>query len=151
MLPNSLVKNHKYFVTFPSLVTVAMKGLGYFNKNLSIRLCALMKIFPISSPVKEADVSMKAPTLASIKALSSWGFFRIFLSFVRTIQPRLPTSVSHTVSGASSRKWSEWILTRKPAFERILGTVLLPNARSMKKIGGSGCMPLPADCFFDFF
>ena len=116
-----------------------MKGLGYLVKNFNIRLRARTKISPISSPFKLPEVSMNAATPALSRALRSRWRLLICTSLVRTTQSRFPTSASHSVSGASPRKWSEWISTLNPAFKSMLGTILSPNARSMKKTGGSGC------------
>src|SRR6266850_5061263 len=62
---------------------------------------------------------------------------RIALSFVRTTQPRLPASLSHASSRASSANCDACSSTWNPAARRA-STIFRPSDRSTNQVNGSG-------------
>jgi hypothetical protein len=84
-------------------------------QNLTMRGKALARMAPFSAPVSPPVRRMNARTPARKNACCSAGRLRISLSFLTTTQPRLPTTSSHSTSGASCLKWSSWTSTDAPA------------------------------------
>lgn len=107
--------------------------------SLSMAGNALTMASAISGPDMLPDGRMNAPTPPFIKAWSSAGRFRIRSSFVRTYQPRLPASDSHSVSSAPSGKWSLRTSTLISTALRADGITLFPNPSSRKKVGDLCC------------
>lgn len=109
-----------------------MKGGGCRLINLSMRGSVLMKLCA-RSPIGTLPIIMNKPTPARMTASRSLVLYLIRQLWERAIQPFLPTSVSHSSSGASCAKWSACCSTSILALRSSRGKDL-PRSRSVKKI-----------------
>jgi len=109
-----------------------MKGVRWLSKNFPTRWNVLIKLLA-SSSIGASPITMNKPTPARITALRWLGLYLILLLWVSASQPFLPTSVSHSSSGASCAKWSACCSTSILALRSSRGKDL-PRSRSVKKI-----------------
>lgn len=115
---------------------------------------AFIKISAISVPLRFPPLNVNIRTLYFFTISNSARRYFIFLSFVSTIHPLLPTALSHSTSSASAAKMSSCNFTSIPLFRRASATTYFPMDRSRKNIRGSGGLPIPkfaSDRFLDFF